>query len=236
MDTDKVLAQLVERLLQAYGRDLRSVVLYGSAAGEDFHHKHSDLNILCVVRSLELQALEKAEATANWWRRLGNPAPLLLAEDEVGRSTDAFPIEFLDLSEQHRVLHGDDPVAAVSVDAHYHRVQVEHELRAKLLAIRQRYLGMHRDKKAVLQLMVDALPSFSVLFRHALMLAGETVRVKKREILERAGQRFAFDPLPFVAILELREGKRKRRELEVRSTFEGYYTGISRVCDAVDKM
>ena len=160
MNTDKLLSQLVDRLSQAYGHDLRSVVLYGSAAAGDFHQKHSDLNILCVLRDVGVESLQKAEQTAHWWRSFGNPAPLLWAENELACATDAFPVEFLDLREQHRVLHGEDLVAGLTIDPAFHRVQVEHELRTKLLALRQRYLGIYRDQKMVLKLMVDALPSF----------------------------------------------------------------------------
>jgi predicted nucleotidyltransferase len=80
MNTEKLLAELVERLLKTYSRDLRSVVLYGSAATGDFHQKHSDLNVLCVVRALDVEKLEKYEPIANWWRGAAGSAPLLLSE------------------------------------------------------------------------------------------------------------------------------------------------------------
>jgi len=236
MNREKLLAKLVERLQQAYGRSLLSVLLYGSAAtSTDFHQRHSDLNILCVLRELTLEDLERAEPVANWWRAQGNPAPLLLARAELEHSTDVFPVEFLDIHEQHRVLHGEDLVRTVRVDPVFHRVQVEHELRAKLLALRQRYLGIYRDRKAVLKLMVDALPSLTTLFRHALILAGWQA-VGMREALQGAGQRFGFDPAPFLAILDAREGKRKHRGIDVRSTFQGYCAGLARVSEEVDKL
>ena len=246
MNTDKLLSQLVKRLEQAYGSDLRSVVLYGSAAGGDFHQKYSDLNVLCVLRDLGLESLQKAEQTAHWWRGLGNPAPLLWSEKELATASDAFPIEFLDIREQHRVLHGEELVAAITIDPAFHRVQVEHELRTKLLALRQRYLGIYRDQKMVIKLMVDALPSFVTLFRHALILAGqtalagaappETAPTRKRQVLEAAGRRFGIDPAPFLAVLEVREGKRKLHSGEAASTFQGYYADVGRVCEQVDSL
>ena len=246
MNTDKLLSQLVDRLSQAYGHDLRSVVLYGSAAAGDFHQKHSDLNILCVLRDVGVESLQKAEQTAHWWRSFGNPAPLLWAENELACATDAFPVEFLDLREQHRVLHGEDLVAGLTIDPAFHRVQVEHELRTKLLALRQRYLGIYRDQKMVLKLMVDALPSFVTLFRHALILAGQAVPTgspspgaaptRKREVLEAAGRSFGFDPASFLAVLEVREGKRTLRPAEAGPTFQGYYAGTTRVCEHVDAL
>ncbi len=234
MDPEKLLSQLVERLERAYGRDLRSVLLFGSGAGNDFDENHSDLNILCLLRDVELDSLEKLEPVANWWRSLGNAAPLLFAEGEMERASDAFPIEFFDIREKHRVLHGDDPTVTITVDRAMHRVQVEHEVRAKLMALRQRYLGIHRDRAAVLRLMVDSLPSFAALFRHVLILAGRPVPENKREVLEAAGRCFGFDPASFLAVLDVREEKRKRSHVDVRPTFEGFYRGITRVCEQVD--
>ena len=246
MNTEKLLSQLVKRLEQAYGRDLRSVVLYGSAAAGDFHQKYSDLNVLCVLRDVDVESLHKAEQTAQWWRSFGYPAPLLWAEKELASASDAFPIEFLDLREQHRVLQGEELVAEITIDPAFHRVQVEHELRTKLLALRQRYLGIYRDHKMVAKLMVDALPSFVTLFRHALILAGhaslagsvspEIAPTRKRKVLEAAARRFGIDPAPFLAVLEVREGKRKLPSSEAASTFQGYYADVSRVCEQVDSL
>jgi len=236
MNTEKLLAQLVERLLKAYSRDLRAVILYGSAATGDFHEKHSDLNVLCVLRELDVARLEKSEPVANWWRALGNPAPLLLSEGELEHSSDSFAVEFLDIQAEHKLLYGDDLVSRLTVDPAYHRVQVEHELRAKLLTLRHRYLGIYRDHKAVLKLMQDALPSFSTLFRHALILAGERPSLRKREIVQGASERFGFDPAPFLAAVEMRRGELRPGGVDARATFQAYYQGIARVIEAVDAM
>lgn len=236
MNIDKLLAQLVERLLKAYSRDLRSVVLYGSAATGDFHQKHSDVNVLCVVRALDLEKLEKSEPIAHWWRGLGNPAPLLLSEEELARGSDSFAIEFLDIQAQHKLLHGEDLISQLTVDPRYHRVQVEHELRVKLLALRHRYLGMHRDRKAVAKLMQDAVPSFATLFRHALILSGRHPEVRKQEILHLAGECFGFDPAPFLTAVQIRRGERRTGEMDARESFRAYYQAIVRVIEAVDKM
>ena len=47
------LQELVTRLQQACGENLVSVVLYGSAAREDFHEQFSDVNVLVVLQHLQ---------------------------------------------------------------------------------------------------------------------------------------------------------------------------------------
>lgn len=244
MPAEKLLSQLVARLESAFSRDLRSVVLYGSAVAGDFQERRSDLNVLCVLRELRVDHLEKFEQTGNWWRAQGNPAPLLMAEGELSRASDAFPMEFFDIREQHRVLHGEELVAAIGIDPVFHRVQVEHELRSKLLALRQRYAGIYRDHKAVVELLAEALPSVATVMRHALIISGEHFGgpsgerppAQKRAIIEAAAAGFGIDPAPYLAVLEVREGKRKARDLDARSVFEGYYAGLIRVCDGVDSL
>ncbi len=82
-DMEKVLKQLVERLTKAYGERLVSVVLYGSAAVGDHHGRFSDLNILCVLREVTPRELGESAGIFHWWRKLGNPSPLLFGLEEL---------------------------------------------------------------------------------------------------------------------------------------------------------
>src|ERR1700682_336014 len=187
---DRKLTELVDRLKKAQGDRLISVVLYGSGAGEDHFGKYSDLNILCVLSQVTPRELEQSEPIFRWWREQGNPAPLLMSEHEVQTSTDCFPIEFHDITRQHRLLYGKDVVSALRVDNSFYRAQVEHELRAKLLRLRQKASGILSDKDVLRRLLLDSISTFSVLFRHALLLHGVEASTKKREVMAEAWKTF----------------------------------------------
>lgn len=189
---ERVLNQLVERLRKAYGDRLVSVILYGSAAVGDHHGRFSDINVLCVLPQVTPKELGESEPIFRWWRELGNPAPLLLSEREMMNSSDCFPIEFHDIRERHRVLAGADLASGLEIDYSFHRAQVEHELRAKLLRLRQKAGGVLSDKDLLLRLMTDSVSTFSVLFRHALLLAGAEARWQKREVVAQARERFGI--------------------------------------------
>ena len=233
---EKLLNEFVNRVQGAYGDDLVSVVLYGSAASGEFHKKYSDLNVLCVLKQIELKELERSSKLVQWWQKKKQPPPMLLSLEEVENSHDAFPVEFLDIQENHQVLYGRDVVVGIKIKTHQHRRQVEHELRAALLRLRERYLGIQHDKKDVAKLMLDSLSSFSTLFRHALILSGKVAPLKKSEIFRATAKRFSISPEPFEILLKAREGVRKIEGSEVRRIFEAYMSQITSMTQAVDQL
>ncbi len=230
------LEQLVERLRKAHGADLVSVVLYGSAAAGDHNEKFSDYNVLCVLRQIAPAQLGASEAIFRWWREAGNPAPLLLTEDEVRTSTDCFAVEFHDIKESHRILYGMDVVSPLTVETCFYRAQVEHDLRAKLLRLRQKASGVLSDKTVLLRLLADSVSTFCVLFRHALKLYGVDAPVKKREVIERAVERFGIDAAPFRTLLDLREERGKPKEIDPEPLLAKYLNEIGKVINAVDRL
>ena len=233
---ERVLSELVERLKKTYQDRLVSVVLYGSGAAGDHHRRFSDLNILCVLREVTPRELGESAAIVHWWRKQGNPSPLLLSEEEVRTSTDCFPIEFHDIKERRRVLYGQDVAADLAIDKCFYRAQVEHDLRAKLLRLRQKAAGVLSDKDLLRALLLDSVSTFCVLFRHALLLAGYEAKFEKREVIRQAGEKFGVDGAPFERLLDLREGKIKPRDLDPGPLFADYLREILKVIDVVDRL
>jgi len=233
---ENLLNQLLEKLTKTFGERLVSVVLYGSAAAGDHHEGYSDLNVLCVLNEVTVRELEQSDPVFRWWREKKNPAPLLLSEHEVRTSTDCFAIEFHDIKTHHRILQGKDVISNLVVDDSFYRAQVEHDLLAKLLRLRQKASGALSDKDVLRSLLADSVSTFCILFRHALILQGVTGKSKKREVVEQAREAFGIDPLPFTKLLDLREGRIKPRELEPAGLLDSYLKQISVVIDAVDRL
>jgi hypothetical protein len=160
----------------------------------------------------------------------------LLTEHEVRTSTDCFAIEFEDIKEHHRILYGADVVSALEIDRCFYRAQVEHDLRAKLLRLRQKASGVLSDKDVLGRLLADSISTFCVLFRHALILHGVGTSGRKRDVIERARERFGIDPAPFNSLLDQREEKIKPKDIEPEALLAAYMKEIGKVIDAVDSL
>ena len=232
---EKDLNELVEKLKQAAGTNLKSVVLYGSAASGDFQQKHSDLNVLCVLERLHGEELAKLNPATAWWARKGHPAPLVFTVEELRRSADVFAIELLDIQASRRVLDGEDVFASLHVPMSLHREQVERELRTNLIRLRQGSLATPRSDASLERLMTASVSTFLALFRHALIALGEQAPKEKRAGVDRLAALLGFDGAGFHAVLDAREGKRPLRSSDVPATFAAYLAAVTHVTEEVDR-
>jgi len=233
---EKLLNELVDRLKKAYGDQLVSVVLYGSAAVGDYAGAYSDINIFCVLGEVTPRELALADPIFGWWTKKDNPAPMLMGAEEVKTSTDCFPIEFHDIKERHRILYGDDVVVSLDIDDSFYRAQVEYQFRAMMLRLRQKGAVVMHDRDLLVRLLAESLSTFCTLSRHALRLHGHDAVFEKREIVERTRDAFGIDPNPFLGLLDLRDGKIKAKALDPSSLYGEYLKEIGRVVDAVDRL
>lgn len=232
---DHKLDEFVQKLKSAAPDNLKAVILYGSAATNEFHSNHSDLNVLCLLDRMDAAGMEALHTPVEWWIGQGHRPPLVFTFDELIRFADIFTIELLDMKSHHRILFGEDVLAGISVPLHHHSLQVERELRTDWLRLRQAILVVPRKPKAYLELMVSSFSAFAALFHHALIALGETPAGSKREAIERIARFAGADPGGFYTILDFREGKREEREINIESTLNQYFAFVEAVTDKFNR-
>jgi len=221
-----------EILKKVCGDNLVSVILYGSAVAGDYAGKHSDFNLLVILNRLDFSDLKALTTPTTKWSRKGNPPPLLFTQERLTQSTDVFPIEIMDMKQSHRVLFGENVLDAIEVSQTNLRLQIEHELRAKLITLREQYLLTYGRLKALKTLMIQSLSSFLVLFRATLRLFDQDVPARKMDALKQLAVKLEFDVRPFEQVNALKQGQPVTEELE--SLFKKYLHSITEVIDAVD--
>jgi hypothetical protein len=236
MVAEKQIAEFLSRMRQAAGENLQSVILYGSGADGEFHPDYSNVNLLCVLRDTSFAALNDLATAVEWWTRQKHHVPLLLTREELERSADVFSIELLDMREQHRVLYGEDVLEGLTIPMHFHRAQLEYELREKTILLRERMLLAGGSKNRLWELLLGSLSTFVTLFRHTLIAMGDSAPRSKREAIQALVSRIQTDPSVFLQLLDIREKKVERKHLDVNDVASRYLNGVQRVTAAVDTM
>ena len=229
---EKLLEELKQKLQAAAGKNLKAIVLFGSAARGEYHARHSDLNVLLLLERANADDLEALHPAAAWWERKKFPAPQVFTLEELRASADIFAIELLDMKAHHRMIYGEDFFDQLSVPMQLHRLQVERELRTNWVKLRQGILLAPPKDRVLIALMDASVSTFVTLFRHALIALGEEPPAGRREVVAQIARLVGASPEAFEAVLEARAGK---RELEARETLRGYLELVERVTEEVDR-
>jgi len=232
---EKKIDEFVTRVREAAGTNLESVILFGSAVSGDFHSGLSNLNMFCVLRDCSFAALQALAPVAKWWEKQKQPPPLSMTRKELERSTDVFTIELLDMQQHHRVLFGEDVVQGLRISLHVHRVQVEYELREKLILLRQQVLLASGNNSRLWDLLLRSAPSFGTLFRHALIALGESSPPGRRGAIEVLSKRVGFDPAAMGQVLDVREKKADPKKIDINELVARYLAAVEKVAAAVDE-
>lgn len=236
MTPEKLISEFTTRTQTAAAGNLQSLILYGSAVDGDFHPEFSDVNLLCVLRDASFRSLKALAPVVKWWLSQKQPAPQVTTGEELRRSADVFAIELLDMQQRHRILFGDDVLSGLPVDLRHHRVQVEYELREKLMLLRRGVLLAGDNPGRLWELLLGSLSAFTTLFRHAALALNGQAPASKRDAAEALAARIQFDASPFLQLLAIRERRAERKQFEANEVCSRYLASVEQVAAAVDTM
>lgn len=222
----KVIDEFVNNLESVYGDGLVSAVLYGSAASGEYAFKHSNVNMMIVLKDASLDNLGKISHFINK-RKFMIINPLFFTEDYIKRSTDTFPIEFMDMKENHLVLKGKDVLKDINIDTAHLRFQCEQELKLKIINIKRYYLRTG-DKAMLEGFLFKSLSSSIHILRNLIRLKGKIPPYTKEEVLDQAAQEFGIDIVPLRKILD---AKNKNLKLD-RSGIGDLYSSLIKTLEA----
>lgn len=229
-------AAFIDDLRATHGKNLASVILYGSAAAGDFIPRQSDYNILIALKKIRPEDLRNAHASVREWHKMGHPVPVYFTVSELQNAADVFPIEFHQMEIARKVLYGTDVLADLNISDQFLRHQAEYELRSKLIQLRRQYIPASASVEGLTRLMSESLASFAALFRAVLLLQGIQPPATKHEIVALTVHHLEIDGVPFEKIFNIRENNYsgKLDEVEANRLFADYMEQIENVIDSVD--
>jgi len=223
----------VEAARREAGPNLLGATLYGSAASGEFHPAHSDVNVAMVFAALgtaELSALRRAYAT---WHRCRVIRPLLLSEESLRRSLDAYPLEYLLIREGRETLEGTDFFGPLDLDQDALRLEVERVLRAQELGLGLSYVALAGTRGGARLWAVQASNAIAASASGLVHLQGEPVPRTRRDVADRCAALFGVDGAAFTRLLTIRE--RKRDRVEAVELLDSALNILNRLLDSAER-
>jgi len=225
----------LHELQAALGTDLVSLVVYGGLARGSFDPDSSDINLMAVVQTATPALLERCSSLVRRGVRDFRAGLFLITEEELRQSTDVFPVKFLDLQRQHRLLAGRDVLSGLPISRTHLRLRCEQELRDLVLNLRRVYLrqGHHPEilatwlRRAVSSLLVNA----------AVLCELQTGRpAPDRNSLVDTMQGIGLPADPVREALALRQGTQQPTADELRQIYVRFLSVLERAVQIADQL
>ncbi|GAF85441.1 unnamed protein product, partial [marine sediment metagenome] len=131
----KLIQPYLNELLKIHRDNIISIFLCGAAVGADYVHKASNITLLVILEKLGFADLQKSLKTISRGINKKIAAPLLLTRKHMETSTDVFPIEFLEMKENHLTLYGEDLLGPLEIKPANIRLFCEEQIKGKLIRI-----------------------------------------------------------------------------------------------------
>jgi hypothetical protein len=235
-DPTEIFSEITDDYKALYGADLISIILYGSAVGQDYRPGRSDINFMIVLSEGGIEQLDKAFKTVAKWRRRNVAIPLFLTEGYIHSSLDVFPIEYLNFQQNHRLVFGNDVLKGLTFKTEDVRLQCEREIKGKLLLLREAFLETEGKGRQLKELIGRSLGALSAISEALLYLKEEAPLTGKRAIIARTCELFDLDAALFTKLLDIREEKLKPGHDELRVMFRDYLAQMRKLTKRVDAL
>jgi predicted nucleotidyltransferase len=233
---EEIFKEITDDFKKIFGKELLSVILYGSGARGDYVPGKSDINFLIILTDAGIDDLAKAMETVTRWRKRHVAIPLFMTKDYVFSSLDSYPVEFLNMKQHYTLVFGEDVLAPLSFQPDDLRLQLERELKAKILHLRKGYLESEGKEKRLRELIKASLTAFIALFNALLTLKHRVVPDTIREVIQAAAPVFGIDVPIFMKCADVREGRDRLASAEIQALFQDYLQEVNRLCGFVERM
>jgi len=234
---DEYLQQLrayVKDVQRLYGDALDGVLLYGSAVRGEFLPGRSNLNVVLIVRSARADQLKKYGAVHRRWAKEQVVVPLFVTQADLPAMSLVFPLEYLEIQEQHRLLAGQDPFVGFKVDQRHLLAEVLQSLRGNLLRVRQRFIEGGGSEEAITILLPLSLTAMLPVLRGVQRLLGRPVLSQGEPLLKDFETFLSIDLSGLRDAWLLKRGQISPGQKEIPRLMERYLECLERLVQAVE--
>jgi hypothetical protein len=226
-ETQRLLNQYAKEVKKLLGDPLEGLLLYGSAVRGEFMSGRSNLNLLLLMSAYDQALLKAYGAIHRRWSKEQIVAPLFLTEQELRDSAPLFPLEYVEIQEQHRVLGGRDPFLGFRVDTTQLAAQVRQGLVSLLLRLRQRYVEGAATNEAAVILIPLSMTSLLPLLRGVQRIRKRPVLYQSDALIKDVTDFLGIEPNGLQDALLLKRGLITSGSKEIPRLFERYLQAVT---------
>lgn len=238
--SQSLMIKFAERLIESFGENLYSLILFGSAAramkrkGDDFKEGASDINTLIILEKVTTHELNIITEIGRKFKGQGLAIPLVFKRGHINSSLDTFPLEFSDMKQNHIILHGADPLEEAQIETQNLPHQCEVEFKGQLVQLRRGYLAAREDQQILTGLISTSVTSILAACRGMVLIAGKVPPDNKPDLLKIVHDDYSVDTSPIEEALKIKHGESGGASAALEILFDKYLASIEKLADVVD--
>ncbi|MGA2613029.1 MAG: nucleotidyltransferase domain-containing protein [Spirochaetia bacterium] len=203
------LRRFLEQVVDFYGKDLISIIAFGSCVTGDYVEASSDINLLVVYSELNIADLRRVADLSRRWLSRRQFAPRFLSRRNLQSSYRYFPIDMLSMKEAHVVLWGEDLLSQIVLEPREMHWQLAHEIKRMRMRIKQQFWRTCDRPVEMKRVLLERFTSIAYLARALLWLRHVNVSPARGAIMDAAVRELGISAQFVNAVLELKSGRRK---------------------------
>jgi hypothetical protein len=230
---NEIVNEFVNDYRGIFGDDLISVILYGSAVTHEYQPGISNISFAVVLTDMSLSRIAQSSPLDRKWEKIGIPVPLFLTPAYLLSSLDTFPIEFLDMQSDYRVLFGEDVLASLEIKKEHLRLHCERRLKLAAVELRRVYVRYGGNERVLEETLNRSLNDLFGVFKALLVMAGETIPSASSDVIAAVEDLYSLGASALSDVFHAGVRSLKGRHHE---TFEGFARVLSVLIEATDRL
>lgn len=236
--------QQAQATLHAYLRDVKkllkedvhAMILYGSLARGDYLEGRSNINILMVCEHLTLDIMQRCSKLNRRWSKERIVTPLMFTLKELSHFFETFPLEFIEIRDQHLLLSGKDPLPEIHIQGQNLRQECEREIRGNLLRVRQQFVESNGNAEGIHALLPISLTTLIPCLRGLYRLLGQSSQGTPDAIVDRMPSVLELDPAAFQEVWLLKRGQSTPGKHDFPNLLDRYLGALTALVEKVEAL
>lgn len=189
------------------------------------YYTEGEQMLLAVCKTLDFEILQKLKQSKEF--------PTLFTKEELMQGVDVFPVEFLNIKLNHKILFGEDFLKDINISKKNLRHQLEFEFRSKLIHLRSEYLQYSgRDLE---NLILSAVPALAPIIGGLLYLK-DLRHDSTQDMFNIVSEGYGINVTILKEIYEIRSGNSKLKKDKEQYIMEliNVLSGIGKIIDELE--
>jgi uncharacterized UBP type Zn finger protein len=140
------------------------------------------------------------------------------------------------MKNNHILIYGDNILEQIDVSRENLRLQIEKELKGKLILLRQGYLEAQGKPRQLKKLISRSFTAFISIFKALLYYKHDVAPRERRDTIKELAKVFEIDAEAFLQCADIKEGKSSLSGDDIVRLFTKYIEEVANMCNIVDSL